>query len=287
MTRAGLALCWAMFAGTAWLAPRLASAQFSSGVQLVEVYATVTDQAGRAVHDLDVLDFVVEEEGRAQRVDAFARGEFPLAVAIAIDRSFSVPAARLTATVSAARTFLRVLRPDDLVMVLAVGSEIETLAPLSADRALALAALDRIRSWGTTPLYDSVLAALDAIQPARGRRALIMLSDGVDRYSQTTAAGMIAAARRRDVLVYPVSSGKRPIPILDELAAATGGRSFVTADRELATALTSVGDELRHQYLLGYTPAPQTSAPRTWRSIHVRVSRPGVRVRARHGYVSP
>lgn len=281
-------------AGT-MLPPSAARAQFTASVSLVEVYATVTDRGGRLVTDLAESDFQVEEDGRPQRIEAFARGDFPLAVAIGIDRSFSIPPPRLAATVAASKAFLQTLRPTDRATVLAIGSEIETLAPLSVDRAEARAALDRLDRWGTTPLYDAVVGALDVVQPAAGRRALILLSDGTDRYSKTSQAEMLTAARARDVLVYPVATDGRSAPVMVELAAATGGRSFAASERSLSTTLGTIRDELRHQYLLGYAPpapvSPPTGEPTggraAWRSIRVRVTRPGVRVRAREGYRAP
>jgi Ca-activated chloride channel homolog len=259
-------------------------AQFASGVSAVEVYATVTDPKGEPLTGLTTADFVVEEDGRRQAIRTFASGEFPLAVAIGIDRSFSVPRDRLAAAAAGARTFIQRLLPGDQVMVLAIGSEVETLSPLSTNRAQANAALERIEPWGTTPLYDATLAALDAIQTASGRRALILLSDGEDRYSATSGAALVTEARGRDVLVYPIATaGKRP-PIFAELASVTGGRSFDAAERrDLEAALTSIGRELRHQYLLGYTPPADER--RGWRSIRVTVSRGDARVRARDGYL--
>lgn len=286
MKWAGWAACLVAL-GQAAAPPTLLRAQFTSGVSLVEVYATVTDKDGRHVTGLTTADFAVEEDGRLQQIDAFAHGAFPLALAVGIDRSFSIPQARLSATVAAAKRLLESLSPDDQVMVLAVGSEIEQLAPLSASRPAALAALDRLDRWGTTPLYDAIVSAIEAVQTATGRRALILLSDGHDRYSTISATDMIAQARRRDVLVYPVATDNRPAPVLAELAAATGGRSFSTSDRRLASVLFAIGDELRHQYLLGYTPSTAPDAMPGWRSIRVRVTRPGTRVRARDGYFAP
>src|SRR5438128_798260 len=185
--------------------------QFSSGVNLVEVYATVTDERGEPIGDLSAADFRVAEDGIPQMVSAFAAGEFPLSVAIGVDRSFSMASGkvdRLSAVKNAARTFVGALRAGDQVMVIAVGSETEVAAPLSADRAAALAAIDRIEPWGTTPLYDATVRAIDAIQSAKGRRALVLLSDGVDRYSDTQPAALLDRARRSDVLAYPIAIGR-------------------------------------------------------------------------------
>src|SRR5262249_6162230 len=130
------ALAFALLLG--WRAP--AGAQFASGVNLVEVYTAVTDQAGNPVTGLARADFTVLEDGKPQTVSTFAEAVFPLAVVVAIDRSFSMaprrgggrPQGLVTAT--AARTFLGELRAADQAMVVAIGSEVETIAPLSTDR---------------------------------------------------------------------------------------------------------------------------------------------------------
>ena len=263
-------------------------AQFTSGVNLVEVYATVTDRAGEPVTGLTASDFGVREDGAAQAITAFAAGEFPLAVAIGLDRSFSMGDAsnRLGVAKSAARTFIGALRKTDQVMVVAIGGENEVVAPLSTGHAAALSAIDRLDAWGTTPLYDAALSALDHIQAASGRRALVLLSDGTDRYSDTRAADLVDQARRRDVLIYPIALGASRPPVFAELAAATGGRSFHTRDpRELAATMAAIARELRFQYLLGYVPSRGSSEP-GWHAIDVTVNRPDARVRAREGYVS-
>jgi Ca-activated chloride channel family protein len=263
--------------------------QFTSGVNLVEVYATVTDRLGEPVAGLAASDFRIVEDGTPQPITAFAAGEFPLAVGIGLDRSFSMAGAgnRLAAAKSAARTFIDALRPADHVMVIAIGSDTAIIAPLSSDRGAALAAIDRLDAWGTTPLYDATVVALDAIQTAKGRRALVLLSDGTDRYSDTRAADLVEQARRRDVLIYPVALGSARPPLFAELAAATGGRSFHAREpRELASTMATIAQELRFQYLLGYVPTRGVSPEPAWHAIEVTVSRPEVRVRARDGYLS-
>ena len=194
---------------------------------------------------------------------------------------------RLDTAKSAARAFIEALKPADQVMVIAIGSETTVVAPLSTKHEAALAAIDRLDAWGTTPLYDAMAGALDAIQSAKGRRALVVLSDGSDRYSDTSAVVLVDQVRRRDVLVYPVAIGSQRPAVFAELATASGGRSFFQTDpRELSATLTSIANELRSQYLLGYTPARPVAAEPSWHSIEVVVNRPGVRVRARDGYYS-
>ena len=127
---------------------------------------------------------------------------------------------------------------------------------------------------------------MDAIEAASGRRALILISDGTDRYSQTKSADLLDRVRRKDVLIYPVALGRTRDAVFADMATVTGGRSFQVANvAALPGALSSIAGELRFQYLIGYGP-PAGGRP-GWRSIQVRVNRPDLRVRAREGYVAP
>ena len=264
----------------------LSRAQFASGVNLVEVYATVTDARGQLVGALTADDFAITEDGVAQPIAAFAAGEFPVAVALGIDCSFSVPPAALARVKRAARAFVAALRAGDQVMVIAIGGDVTVASPLSNDHQKALAAIDGVERWGSTPLRDAAVAAIGAIQHAGGRRALVLMSDGADRSSQSTLDQVVDEARRHDVLVYPIGTGRRQPPIFAALARVTGGRSFAApGGRALTRALGDIARELRFQYLIGYAPPHGAGAPPRWRAIHVAVRRPGVRVRARDGYL--
>ena len=263
------------------------AAQFRSGVNVVEVYAAVTDHSGAPVTGLTRGDFTILEDGVAQDITAFTEADFPLSVAIAIDRSFSMKT-QLPGAVNAARTLLGELRPRDESMIVGIGSEVETLAPLSAQRDAQMRALDLLQPWGTTGLYDAIIQSIDDIQAAKGRRALVLLSDGNDRYSTASAEQALDRARRSDVMVYPIALGRTRPPLFAELAILTGGRSFQPRDAEqLTTTMAAIAGELRHQYLIGYTPSrPIAAGEDRWRGITVRVNRPDVSVRARDGYVA-
>ncbi len=261
--------------------------RFSSQVQLVEVYATVTGAKGELVTGLRREDFEVYENNQRQEVSTFAAGEFPLTVALGVDRSWSMAGDPLRLAKQASQAFLRALKPADRSMVVAISSEADVIAPLSMDRfnqERAIAALD---PWSTTALHDAIVAALDRLEPEPGRQALVLFSDGEDRYSHASAAEVPERARRSNALVYPIAIGRVRPPLLAELAVVTGGRSFLLRDvRDLEKTLAEIARELRYQYLLGYTPAaPIDPGTREWRSIRVVVvTRPGVRVRARDGY---
>ncbi|MBI2189343.1 MAG: VWA domain-containing protein [Acidobacteria bacterium] len=263
-------------------------AQFSSQVQLVEVYATLTDQKGQLATGLRREDFEVYENNQLQEISAFAAGEFPLTVALGVDRSWSMAGERLRLAKQASQAFLRALKPADRSMVVAISSETDVIAPLTMDRVNQERAIAALDPWSTTALHDAMIAALDRLEPEPGRQALVVFSDGEDRYSRATAAEVLERARRSNALIYPIAIGRTRPPLLAELAVVTGGRSFLLREiRDLEKTLGEVARELRYQYLLGYAPASAID-PNTheWRSIRVVVKRPGVRVRARDGYMT-
>jgi Ca-activated chloride channel family protein len=263
-------------------------ARFSSDVQLVEVYATVTDAKGELVTGLRQEDFEVYEDNQLQDVSAFAAGEFPLTVALGVDRSWSMAGEPLRLAKQASQAFLKALKPVDRSMVVAISSEADVIAPLSADRVNQERAIAALDPWSTTALHDGIIATLDRLAPEPGRQAVVVFSDGTDRYSSATAAQVVERARRSNALIYPIAFGKVRPALLAELAVITGGRSFQLRDaRELEKTLETIARELRYQYLIGYTPSvPIEPGTREWRSIRVTVKKPGMRIRARDGYTT-
>lgn len=260
---------------------------FQSGVAMVEVYASVTDASGAAVTGLERNRFTVREDGRVQSIAAFAEADFPLSLAIAIDRSWSMAGAPLAAARRAGRALMQALRPADQAMVIAVSGRVETVAGLSSDRRAAGAAIDALDPWSTTALRDAIVEAVDLVQQGTGRRALVIVSDGADRYSRTSEAEVLQHVRARDVMIYPVATGRTEPAVFAELAAVTGGRSFHARDAgSLEQVMHLIADDLHHQYLLGYAPSESVGEPGTWHAIGVSVDLAGARVRARRGYLA-
>jgi Ca-activated chloride channel family protein len=262
--------------------------QFGTSVEVVEVYASVTDAKGEPIRGLQRDEFTVFEDGRPQRISTFIEGDFPLSVAVAVDRSWSMAGQRLEVAKAGARTLLTELRPGDQAMVVAISGAVEVVAPLSLDRSAQVQTVDGLDPWSTTALHDAIVAAIDRVEAGTGRRALVLLSDASDRYSEASAAAVLDRARRSDVMVYPVALSRDRSPLFAELAVLTGGRSFVAGSRDEATAVArTIARELRMQYLIGYAPSrPRTDGPGEWRSIRVDVQAAGARVRARDGYVN-
>ena len=268
------------------LASVVLTAQFSSRVTLVEVYAVVTDAGGRPATGLARDDFRVLENGEPRAIDVFAASDFPLSVAIAIDRSWSMAGRRLDQARVAARQFLTQLHDADEAMLIGISSDVETLAPLSRDRGAQFAALDRLTPWGSTKLHDALLDALARIEVAQGRRALIVLSDGDDRGSQATAVQVADRSHGTPVLVYPVTLSRRNSSLLAQMASFTGGRAFwLREPDEIDDAFGAIAQELRQQYLIGYRPVAGTG-PAGWRRITVETPGRPLKVRARPGYVA-
>ena len=261
------------------------AAQFATTTELVEVYATVTGPEGQPVRDMRQGEFVVLEEGVPQVISTFAAGEIPLTMAIAVDRSFSMGQRRLELARAGAQSLVGALRPGDQLMILAIGSTVETVVPLGDPGEAASRALLRLDLWGTSPIGDSVVASLDAIDEGRGRRALVLFSDGEERESQQDRTQVLQRVRRADVLAYPVAIGRDAPPLMADLAAVSGGRLVRARSRDdMGRGVAGIIEELRSQYFLGYSPAP--GRPAGWRRIEVRTSREGVTIRARQGYMA-
>lgn len=263
-----------------------AAVQFSAGAELVEVYVSVSDPSGRPVMGLPREAFTVLEDGTPQPVTTFAAGTMPLALGIAVDRSFSMAGKPLTTAKAGAVRLLDALRPEDRAMLLAVGSQVQTLVPLSTERRRAREMVSSLKPWGTSPLGDATVAAIATVAAGSGRRALAFFTDGRERYNEAERGAVLDSVRRGSVLVYPVAVGGAPTPLLVELAVTSGGRSFPARDPDEATrAAEALAGDLRHQYLLGYAPSrPLNEGAEAWRSIRVVVARQNVTVRARDGY---
>jgi Ca-activated chloride channel family protein len=259
---------------------------FRGGVAAVEVYASVMSAAGVPVTGLGRERFTVREDGRPQPITAFAEADVPLSLALAIDRSWSMAGTPLAAARRGGRALIAALRPADRAMVIAVSGRVETVAPLSTDREAATRAIEGLDPWSTTALRDAIVEAVDLVQEGAGRRAIVIVSDGADRYSRASEADVLQHVRARDVLVYPVATGQRKPPVFAELAAVTGGRSFHAKDAgSLERTMRLIAEDLHHQYLLGYAPPDDGGEPGTWHAIDVSVDVPGATVRARRGYV--
>jgi VWFA-related protein len=260
----------------------------SVDVDVVQVAATVTEGNGRLVKGLRREDFRVFEDGRPQEVSHFIGSDAERELVVAVDMSGSMHPAMATCR-EAVKRFLGSLRPIDRVTVLAFNDTVFTVARREAAPEARLRAVDRLRSWGSTSFYDAVLRGLDLLERHRGRRALVLFSDGEDMVSHATAGDVQRRIEVSATPVYVVAQGKgmrepRLKQVLDRVAGVSGGRAFYT-DRigELDGVFSEIGEDLASQYLLAYSPE---ESPRdgSWRTIRVEVAGKKHAVRARQGY---
>jgi VWFA-related protein len=328
----------------------------SVNVNVVNVFATVRKKHGEIVRNLTRDDFTLEEDGRAQTIRYFAHeSDLPLTLGLLVDTSMSQRRV-LDQERSASYTFLdQVLRVDkDMAFVIHFDREVELLQDLTSSRQklqAALASLETPRptqdegggsSSGSQPgshrrdgdsgggrahgggtlLYDAVyLASNELMKKQQGRKALIVLSDGVDRGSKETLASAVEAAQRADTLVYSVlfadeqgyggrgfggrgmggmggmgrrggGRGRYPQPerpdgkkILERISKETGGRLFeVSKKQPVEQIYDDVEQELRNQYSLGYTPDRAGAAGAGYHKIRLLTKEKGLVVQARDGY---
>ena len=255
---------------------------------MVQVIAIVTDGKGRFVSGLGESDFHVFEDDAPQPVSHLIGEGTPREVVVAVDMSSSMTDA-MPQVRKAVRAFLAALRPDDQLTLLAFNDNVFTLARRETDSGARLRAVERLAPWGGTALYDVLLRAMDLLGHRKGRKVLVVFTDGEDQSSRSSFADVERRAEVNDAPIYMIGQGRATTDgklrdVLEKLARMSGGRAFHT-DRldELEPAFAQIVDELDNQYLLGYEPS-NPARDGSWRRIRLEVEGPGRRVRARQGY---
>ncbi len=280
------------------------SPKISVEVKLVLISATVRDRYGKNVPTLNKDDFVLHVDGHLRAInDVIPQSDVPLTLGLLVQTNLGPNQRYALHNVSdASDGFLdHMLRGDkDKAFVVRFGREVEVLQALTSSRPKLHAALQLMQttepsSGGRvrgTLLYDAVcLASNQAMKTQQGHKALFILSDGIDRGSKETLEDAVEAAQRADTSVYsilltenwPGPSGKK---ILERISTETGGRMFkISHQLTVAQIYAQAEEELRNQYLLGYTPTAQdTSAG--YHKIHLTMKKKGLTVQARDGYYS-
>lgn len=342
----------------------------SVSVKVVNVPATVRDKHGKIIRDLTKDDFVLEEDGHAQKVSYFAHEtDLPLTLGLLIDTSMSQRRV-LDQERHASYTFLdEMLHQDkDAAFIIHFDREVELLQDLTASREKLNSALQNLQmpqfsqtssqsgggssggngqapngngsgypggrsgnrrgggfGGGGTLLYDAAYLASDELmQKQQGRKALVILSDGVDVDSKLTLATAIETAQRSDTVIYAIlfkddETNSRPAggfggrgpfgggggmgrrgggqrypqesrpdgkKILEQMSKETGGRLFEVSKKEpIEKIYDSIAEELRNQYNLGYTPDPPDQSA-GYHKILLKTKKKDMIVQARDGYYS-
>ncbi len=260
----------------------------SVDVDVLQFTAVVTDGDGRFVTGLKPSDFKVYDDDRPQKITSFESENISLELVAALDVSSSMRAA-LPYVKSAAKRFLEDLRAGDQVTVLGFNDNVFTLAPRSKDQAARVKAIDLMRAWGGTALYDVILKGLNLLGRHPGRKSMLLFSDGDDQSSHATLEAAIARAEGSDATIYVIGQGRAVRAhdlqeILKRFAKITGGRSFFTEDTSrLDKFFQEILEDLSNQYLISYS-YPDDERDGRWHQIRVEVADGKYNVRARDGY---
>lgn len=278
-----------------------ARAQFKADVRVVNVLASVRDKKGAIVGDLAKDDFVLLEQGRPQAISYFSRqGELPLTMGLLVDTSMSQEHVLAAERIASLRFLDQVLRVEkDKVFVVQFDSRVLIRQTLTSDYNKLEAALSLVDTpsrselrrgvGGGTVLFDAVdTGARILLKDQTGRKALILLTDGVDYGSSSTLTEAIEAAQKNDTLIYSIlfadRNGDGGRNVLVKLAHETGGAFFeVSKKLPIDQIYARIQDELRSQYSLGYvSDAPVKLSE--FRKLQLTVKQKGLTVQARDRY---
>jgi Ca-activated chloride channel family protein len=261
---------------------------------LVVLNITVTDATGQYVPGLRLSDFKVFEDGKeipAQLISSFSVHESPFASVVLLDTSSSMEV-RLSLARSAAIRFLDRLREEDVAAVYNFDSKVERVQDFSTGRDLAPMAFG-LHAKGMTRLNDAIIDAAKALADRpEMRKAIVILSDGMDTSSKATSDKAIESALGIGATIYAVdmsgsgggSNNQQSAAVLRNFAEKSGGRFVGTpGGPALRDAFANIADELGHQYTIAYRPLNKTRDGK-WRKLDVKVSRPELLVRTRKAY---
>jgi VWFA-related protein len=284
---------------------------------VVNVYAVVRDKKGHLIPNLNKEDFEVEEDRQPQEIRYFSREtDTPLTLGILVDTSPSQERVLGIEKEEAKAFFQQVIRPKDLAFVLHFDAEVELLQDFTSNIRSLSRAVDETQINGgargvlpsplptaqdacCTDLYDAVyLASNELLKNEVGRKVVILLTDGEDEGSKVKLETALTAAQQSDVIIYSIDISDRMFyarmgvgfsgeSVLKKLSEETGGRVIkVGKPGETALAFQQIADELRTQYLLGYT-STNSQRDGSFRKIHAQVRNSDYKVQARRGYYAP
>ena len=281
---------------------------------LISVPAVVMDRNGRYIPNLKQEDFRIFEDGVEQKVAYFASVERPFTVALMLDVSGSTQS-QLSEIREAANTFVSHLRANDRMMAVTFDGQIHVLTEAEDVSAIRRSKLHIPAVTDGTVLYDAVDLVVKRMAQIPGRKAIVLMTDGVDQSSVATFKSTVNAIAEQDVLIYTVQyntlpqlpqrlnqikneKSRRKIqerlmkgyavsePYLRMLAEKTGGRFYKADDlSDVGPAFEAITSELGVQYSLGYYPKKNSGAGGE-RGIKVRVRYPNLVVRARDSYTT-
>ena len=276
-------------------------ARFKSAADVVTIQAAVRNGKGRPVAGLTAADFEIRDNGQLRPVLSLRSDTgSPLSLAILVDLSGSMAISpKLAMARQALDSVISQLRPgEDEVAIFTFDSSLHESHSFTKNPSVLSGALDNVKPYGTTSLYDATAAAARRLaERSASHKAIVVLTDGIDTSSRYTAPEVSGLASSIAVPVYVMAtvpsidqrammeaaerSDQSKAADLRDLAEWTGGQMvFASNLTETTTAAVGLVSELRQQYVI----AIEAVAAREWRRLDVRVKRPSAVVRARNGY---
>ena len=260
-------------------------------IEFVEVYTSVLDKTGHPVLDLGEKDFSAFEDGVQQTIARYEQvRELPIHAGVVLDVSASMEPSIDPTKKAALHFFETAITPKDRAALITFNDHPQLSAKFTNDLTELAAGLAGIKPERGTALYDALIFTLYYFNGIRGQRVLLLLSDGVDENSRFSFEDALEYARRSGVSIYSIGlkiegkESKLAKKALTQIAEETGGRSFfVENESELDAIYTTIQEEIRSRYLLGYQSS-NTSDTKSFREVEVRVARPNVEVKAMRGY---
>jgi Ca-activated chloride channel family protein len=271
---------------------------FRADVNLVRVVTTVKTLDGQTLGTLEKNEFEVYDNGAKQQIAVFEhQTEQPLSVILMVDTSGSTAKDLKYESDSASRFFHVLLGEGNLQDTAALYSfnwEIREQQPYTRDLRALDARLKLLHGEAGTAMYDAIYLGAQRLEMRKGRKVIVVVTDGGDTGSKVDVHKALEAAQLADAVIYAIvvmpitNDAGRNIGgehALEFMAKGTGGRIFMPSlGAELDKAFASIITELRTQYLLGYYPQNVPLTKDRFHKLEVRVLRPDLRVSARNGY---
>jgi Ca-activated chloride channel family protein len=256
-------------------------------VDLVELYTTVLDRGGHPVTGgLAAKDFGVTEDGARQQIVRCDRvTDMPIHAAVAIDISASMEKSLPKAQEAALRFLEGTVKPRDRAAIITFNDHPNLVVKFTHDLKDLAGGLAGLKAERGTALYDSLVYSFYTFNGLKGRRALLLLSDGRDEGSRFTWEETLEFARRAGVTVYSIGLGEDVEKgKLKRLSEETGGRAFFPRDAgELPAIYAAIEEELRSQYLIAYQSATLRKDP-GFRTVDLKVVKSGLEAKTIRGY---
>lgn len=295
MPRTVLVFIAAIVLGTCTFLPAIAQENddvVKVDASIVVLNAIITDSKGRHVPGLKQSQFTILENGVEQEIATFTTEETPYAAVILLDTSGSMDQ-RIALARSAAIRFLDGLRENDNAEIYRFDSKVTLVQKFSNSRDVDEKIFD-LRADGMTSLNDAIYkAAVDLSTRPEKRRAIIVLSDGMDTSSGRSADKALKAALAANAVIYTVDmssvttdgrSRQQNQGVLRQYAEKSGGMFVSTpGGAAMRAAFESIVDELGNQYTIAYEPK-NTTKDGKWRTVEVRVAKSNLTIRSRKGY---